>query len=207
MLGCRTIQTSHTEAKTNSAITLIAAEPLRVFVAFAPESAETPWLKPRPGWKLYKPAALKTTMGTFGTVMDIHYRDVPRGETVLFEGLSGNYVLVAVQSLADKTKPADFSLFSLSSHRKRHAPLGLCVELTQRKNRRLVHLVNYRDDGPVEDIRIALRLPADCRVEGVSLAGPDHGEDIELEWEQEGREVAFTVPKVDVYEVAVVRLR
>lgn len=84
---------------------------------------------------------------------------------------------------------------------------GLCAELTEQPNRRMVHLVNYRDDRPFERIRVRLALPPGKVAQEVKLASPEHDADIRLPLEQEPGEVTFTVPKVTVYEIAVVNLK
>ncbi len=88
-----------------------------------------------------------------------------------------------------------------------HAPAGLCAELTQQPGRRLVHLVNYRTDEPANNIEVSVRLPVLRRVASVALASPQTAEDARLPFEvQEGR-VIFTVPKLDIYGIAVITLR
>ena len=85
-----------------------------------------------------------------------------------------------------------------------HAPSGLCVELTQQPGRRLLHLVNYRTDEPANNVEVSIRLPASRSVESVTLASPQSAEDVRLPFDVRDRSVAFTVPRVDVYGVAVV---
>jgi hypothetical protein len=86
-------------------------------------------------------------------------------------------------------------------------PAGLCAEFTQQADRRLVHLVNYRSDGPAQDVRVRLRLPAGKKAKSVVLAGPRHEADTDLPFEQDGQVATFTVPAVDVYEIAVAVFR
>ena len=81
---------------------------------------------------------------------------------------------------------------------------GLCAELTEQPDRRLVHLVNYRSEGPATDIATHVRLPAGRRAKTVALASPQHEHDLELPFSQKDGVVTFSVPKVDVYEIAVV---
>jgi len=87
------------------------------------------------------------------------------------------------------------------------APAGLCAEFTAQRNRRLVHLVNYRPDRPARDIGVTLRLPADKRVTAVTLADPQRKPDVDVAFEQQGGAVKFTVPAVDTYAIAVVSFR
>ena len=87
------------------------------------------------------------------------------------------------------------------------APAGLCAELTEQPGRRLVHLVNYRSDGPIRDIAVTLRIPPRTDAKAVKLASPDHEADITLPFQvEETGGVTFTVPKIGVYEIAVVEL-
>ncbi len=81
---------------------------------------------------------------------------------------------------------------------------GLCAELTAQPDRRMVHLVNYRSDGPAKNATIRVRLPEGKQVKSVTLAGPQHPAEAPVKFEKQGRMVAFTVPSVEVYEIAVV---
>jgi len=84
------------------------------------------------------------------------------------------------------------------------APAGLCAELTEQPGRRLVHLVNYRGDGPMGGLDVAVQLPPAARARGVRLASPDRALDLSVPFEQSTGAVRFTVPEVKVYEIAVV---
>ncbi|MCU0914306.1 MAG: hypothetical protein MUC88_07080 [Planctomycetes bacterium] len=80
---------------------------------------------------------------------------------------------------------------------------GLCCELTEQAGRRLVHLVNYRDSDPVEKVAVRVRLPAGRKATSVTLVGPGQ-EDRVLEYTTEEGTVTFTVPRIEVYEIAAV---
>lgn len=84
---------------------------------------------------------------------------------------------------------------------------GLCAEVTEQPGRRLVHLVNYRDGEPKENVAVALRLPDGLKADTVSIASPEHSEEIAVPVSQEGDVARFTVPRVNVYEIAVVTTR
>jgi hypothetical protein len=88
-----------------------------------------------------------------------------------------------------------------------HADSGLCSELTEQPGRRLVHLVNYRDNNPITNVLVNMRLPAGCDVEAVLLTSPEHEHDIDLLFEEEGGRVKFVVPTVNVYEIAIVKIK
>lgn len=86
------------------------------------------------------------------------------------------------------------------------APKGLCAEITEQSGRRLVHLVNYRSDGPVENIKITLHIPPGKRVRNIALAGPLRKNDAVLAFEERNSFVEFTVPTVHIYEIARIAL-
>jgi hypothetical protein len=88
-----------------------------------------------------------------------------------------------------------------------HADSGLCSELTEQLDKRLVHLVNYREDNPITNILINMGLPAECDVESVLLKSPEREHDIDLLFEQKGDRVIFTVPTVSIYEIAIVKIK
>ena len=84
------------------------------------------------------------------------------------------------------------------------APHGLCTELTQQPGRRMVHLVNYRDDEPARTLQVRVRLPAGKRAKSAALVSPAQPAGQSLEFQQKGDAVTFRVPEVRVYEIAVV---
>jgi len=83
-------------------------------------------------------------------------------------------------------------------------PPGLCAELTGKRGQRIVHLVNYRSDGPAQKVVVRVRLPDGRRAQAVTLASPERDRDVELPFEQASGVVTFTVPEVAVYEIAAV---
>jgi len=85
--------------------------------------------------------------------------------------------------------------------------LGVCAELTERENQRFVHLVNYRDADPAKDITVRLRIPDGRRVKDVVLASPGRGQDLKVAHAREGDFTTFVVPRLGIYEVAVVSMR
>lgn len=87
------------------------------------------------------------------------------------------------------------------------APPGLCVELTDQPQRRMVHLVNYRSNASAENVAVRVRVPAGRQVDAVTLASPEHSDDQALAFEVRNGQVRFVVPQVGVYEIAVVKWR
>ena len=84
---------------------------------------------------------------------------------------------------------------------------GLCSELTEQPGRCLVHLVNYRSDGPIEDISITLRLPSGRQVDTVTLISPEHENDFEVDFQEHPGTTTFHVAEVNTYEIAVVTMK
>ncbi len=85
--------------------------------------------------------------------------------------------------------------------------LGVCAELTERGDQRFVHLVNYRDADPAKDITVRVRIPIGRRVKEVILANPGRAQDLKVAHAREGGFVTFVVPRLDIYEVAVVSMQ
>jgi len=201
LAGVNTIRFSASSSKQDSSLRLRAAVPERVFIAFAPRGFSDQWLDPQPNWRLYKAAGLDTTIVQIGKGMDIYCRDFDAGDVRLFEGKSGAYVLLGI-----KAQSPDFEGEAFAAEPKQDAPLGLCCELTEQSDRRLVHLVNYRSDGPVKDIAVCLLMPEGRKVKAVTLASPQRKDDLALPFEDEAGFVTFTVPAVDIYEIAIIAL-
>jgi hypothetical protein len=87
------------------------------------------------------------------------------------------------------------------------ADSGLAAELTEQTGRRLVHLVNYRTNDSMRNIVVSVRLPARRRAATVMLASPEREEDISLPFQAQEGCVKFTVPQVNVYEIAVITMK
>lgn len=85
-----------------------------------------------------------------------------------------------------------------------HGLDGLCTELTEQPSRRLVHLVNYRPDHPAKEVAVRVAVPAGRTAKSVVLASPERTVDRPVAFEHAGGQVAFTVPSVGVYEIAIV---
>jgi hypothetical protein len=201
--GLPTIVFPVAASKSDSSLRFQANTPVRVFVAFGPKGFSEQWLDPQPDWELHRKGGLDTTIVQIGEGMDVYCRDFDAGDVVLFEGKRGTYVLLGIKA---QSPGFEGELFTIMEPRKA-APLGLCAELTEQADRRLVHLVNYCSDGPIEQVEVHLRLPLRRLVESVKLASPERESELDVPFEQETGTVSFTVPKVGIYEIAVVSLR
>ncbi|MBN2296892.1 MAG: hypothetical protein JXM70_30985 [Pirellulales bacterium] len=144
--------------------------------------------------------------------------DLPANRVIRFE--SPGYLLDAVGRALDRQPSLRFRAKAkpqetvakvvpggpLYSDRNQEPSLGLCVELTRCDNRQLVHLVNYRNNDPVTELAVDARIPEGRKVKSVMLAGPNHKQDIELPYIQKDGYVKYVVPRVGIYEVAIVSM-
>jgi hypothetical protein len=81
---------------------------------------------------------------------------------------------------------------------------GVCAELTEQPGRRLVHLVNYRVAEPAESVSVNVRVPEGRRAVAVHLASPERAADLDVPFWEFEEFVLFEVPRIGVYEIAVV---
>jgi hypothetical protein len=73
------------------------------------------------------------------------------------------------------------------------------------KRRRIVHLVNYNRQNPsIENIQVKCALPEGSEVRDVHLYSIDRENGEQLHAGMDGRNAAFTIPKLRVYSMAVV---
>jgi hypothetical protein len=83
-------------------------------------------------------------------------------------------------------------------------PIGLCAELWQQPHRRLLHLVNYRSDGPVSQVSVELAIPEGKRPKMVQMFSPEEPDGKAIAFRGDDDRVRFTVPKVDIYLIVAV---
>ena len=201
--GLPTITFPVVAAKADSSLRFRTNAPVRVFAAFGPKDFSEQWLDPQPDWQPYRKGCLDTTIVQIGEGMDIYCRDFDAGNVVLFEGKRGAYVLLGIKAQSPRFEGEAFTVASPNEA----APLGLCAELTEQTDRRLVHLVNYRSDGSIEHVEVRLRVPPRRRVKSVKLASPERESDLDVPFEAEVGTISFTVPKVGIYEIAIVSMQ
>jgi len=201
LLGLPRILFPVEKIKADSALRFQARVPVRVYVSFAKRGFSAHWLDPQPGWQLYRAAGLESTIVQIGKGMDIYSREFDAGPVRLFQGQRGAYVLLGIRSKSPQGPRKPFTeegeSFSLG---------GLCAELTEQPHRRLVHLVNYREGVPFRDVAVSVRVPPGRHARQVTLAGPEHPQDVPLPHAQRGDRVSFIVPQIEVYEIAAVDL-
>ena len=90
------VRFSHERAKGDSSLSFRARVPVRVYAAFGPPRDTDQWLDPQPGWDLFRKDAFACDSEDVGT--DVFRRDFPAGDTVLFPGQKGNWVLLGIQA-------------------------------------------------------------------------------------------------------------
>jgi len=199
LAGLKTVRFSHTQAKRDATLRFRAKVPVRVFAVFGPERKTDQWLDPQPGWQVHKASAFGCTLGYIDKG-DVYYRDFDAGPVTLFQGKRGNYAILGIKAQSPDGDPVPFVADG------RTGCGALRTELTEQAGRRLVHLVNYRPDQPIKDITVHLRLPTGRRAKTVSLASPERPDDVRAPFKEKGVVVTFTVPSVDVYTIAAVRV-
>jgi len=91
------------------------------------------------------------------------------------------------------------------------APLTLVAELTQQRggHELLLHLINYqRASTPrVRDIQATLQIPAGRRVSGLTLLSPDENRSaLSPRYAVHDQRMSFTVPELETYAVAVIKM-
>jgi hypothetical protein len=88
------------------------------------------------------------------------------------------------------------------------APLTTVMELTEKKDgsERVLHWVNYKLGAPAKGAQVALAVPEGKRVTGVELLSPDRPGAVSPKFTVEGGRVRFTLPSLEVYNIAVLKL-
>jgi hypothetical protein len=111
------------------------------------------------------------------------------------------------QELIDSTRWAAGGNFSIDVK----APLTVTAELIDQKEegRLLVHLLNYdvARSPAVSRIEVSLQIPDGKKVEQVSLFSPDSEKVDTITSAVRNERTVFTIPRLETYSVAVVRLR
>jgi hypothetical protein len=89
------------------------------------------------------------------------------------------------------------------------APLSVTMELAQQKstNTWLLHLLNFRVEKPVVNIPVQFRMPAGVKLNQVVLESPDDGVRRILPAQVHDGTLSFTVPKVEVYGLVLLRMQ
>ncbi len=89
-------------------------------------------------------------------------------------------------------------------------PEFLVANTVEQRARRkaAIHLVNYNArGGPLQNVAVSFRLPQGVSPATVRMIGPDLAEGRELKFENRGGAIAFAVPQVNAYAIAVVEWR
>lgn len=102
------------------------------------------------------------------------------------------------------------------------APDNVLLTAFRQPGRIIVHLVNYKRDEegaegksgaegemplPEENVKVLLNLPEGKQALSVTLFAPEPEEETELDFQQQGDKLIFTVPRILVYAVAVIAFR
>jgi len=76
----------------------------------------------------------------------------------------------------------------------------------QEPQRYLLHLVNYRQQNPVRDIDVKMRIPDGLKPTGVSLLSPDLAGPLSLQGDYDGKHLSFHIPRLEIYDVVLIDL-
>ena len=135
--------------------------------------------------------------------------DLPADKVVRCE-TNGNW-LSAIDQARGGPAPVSIHAKTLSSDKAKvtlpfplpDAP-GLCCELTEQPARRLLHLINYRNDGPINDVAVTTQLGAGKHAKTVRLFVPDQEAEQKLSFEAKPGSVQFTIPQIGIYALVAV---
>ena len=83
---------------------------------------------------------------------------------------------------------------------------GLYTEYTATPGQHLIHLVNFRPELPVKDIKVSMTVPRGKQVKRVRLASPDQKQDQIIRFTRKRGEISFTVAEIGTYGIAIVDL-
>ncbi len=88
------------------------------------------------------------------------------------------------------------------------APSSVTIELARQTatGNLLLHLVNYNFTKPVQNIEAAVRIPPGYRLQEIILTTPDSGIVQSLPVQLRGDSVVFKIPKLEVYDLVLLRL-
>ena len=90
------------------------------------------------------------------------------------------------------------------------APLTVTMELIQKddKSSLVLHLVNYDYmKSLVKNIKVDVQVPDGKKVTQVTVMTPDGRSDETLQFKENGKRIAFTVPQLSVYDLVVMKLQ
>jgi hypothetical protein len=141
------------------------------------------------GRVVYIPEITPSVPKPSGVAMTSNYWKLPLNNSELIESVewaSGNNLSVSIA-----------------------APQTITMELTQKKDKSasILHLVNfdYRDSS-VQNIKVDIMVPEGKKVTHVSVLTPDGRDDEILQFKEIGKKVVFTVPKLSIYDMVVIKL-
>jgi len=89
------------------------------------------------------------------------------------------------------------------------APLSVTMELVQKNDSSamILHLLNFDYmNSPVKDIKVDLKVPEANRVTQVTVLTPDGSNDEIIKFKEDEKRVIFTVPRLTIYNMIVIKL-
>ena len=113
---------------------------------------------------------------------------------------------VNMKELIESVKWASGNNLSLNIE----APLTTTAELIAKddKGSLVLHLINYDcEKSTVKNIKVDVQVPEGKKVTQVTLMTPDGKGDEALQFKENGKRIAFTVPRLAVYNMVVIKLQ
>jgi hypothetical protein len=89
------------------------------------------------------------------------------------------------------------------------APIAVTMELTQKddKSALILHLLNFDPKTPlVKNIKVELQVPKGKKAISVMVMTPDGRTDDNIQFKESNNHIAFTVPQLSTYDMAVIKL-
>jgi hypothetical protein len=89
------------------------------------------------------------------------------------------------------------------------APLWVTMELAEQKGTgaRLLHLLNFKVNEPVTNVAVRMRIPQGKELGEVVVRTPDEGPAQEVKPTVRDGVASFTVPRLNVYDLVLLRMR
>ncbi len=84
------------------------------------------------------------------------------------------------------------------------APLTTGINLTEKGDSTLLHLLNYEETAPPQDIAVRLRKRTGMSVDKVTVLSPDFDGPVAADVTDDGGHASFTVPHLELYDLVVV---
>jgi hypothetical protein len=89
------------------------------------------------------------------------------------------------------------------------APLTVTMELIQKEDKSslILHLINFDSKSPsVKNIKVDVQAPEGKKITQITVMTPDGRDDEIIQFKENGKQIAFTVPQLSIYDMVVMKL-